>query len=172
MIGWTKSGQNLMYQIPLSLCCVLSVNFPRPLLKTSAMWRVNLEATHLHCPAQLFLFAFGPLGLGSSRCLQLPAQPFYTQAKLELLGSSHPGPAEMESNQQTFSLERTVPRYALDLIEKPSSAQEYKLHITEPLHQGGSPPCFIPPSPLLELAPKPAGNRLVTDTLRGHCHGL
>lgn len=142
MISWTKSGQNWMYQIPLSLCCVLSVNFLRPLLRTSAMWKMNLEATHLHCPAQLFLFAFGPLCLCYSRCLQLPAQPFYTQAKLEMLGSSHPNPAEMEHNQQTFSLERTVPRYAVDLIEKPSSAQEYKLHITEPSHQGGSLPCL------------------------------
>lgn len=167
MIGWTKLGQNLMYQIPLSLCCVLSVNFPRPLLRTISYveGESGSHSLALRSPAL-------PLGLGYSRCLQLPAQPFYTQAKLELLGSSHPGPAEMESNQQTFFLERTVPRYALNLIEKPSSAQEYKLHITEPLHQGGSPPCFILPSPLLELAPKPAGNRLVTDTLRGHCHGL
>lgn len=127
MIGWTKSEQNWVYQIPLSLCCVPSVNFLRPLLRTSAMWRMNLEATHLHCSAQLlFLFALGPLCLCHSRCLQLPAQPFYTQATLEILGSSHPSPAEMESNQQTFFLERTVrryrsrpnQRYALDLIEK------------------------------------------------------
>lgn len=119
MIGWTKSEQNWVDQIPLSLCCVLSVNFLRPLLRTSAMWRMNLEATHLHCSTQLlFLFALGPLCLCHSRCLQLPAQPFYTQATLEILGSSHPSPAEMESNQQTFFLGRTVWRYVLDLIEK------------------------------------------------------